>query len=257
MEDQWYYVDGGERKGPVEISTIHELIKNSTLGDDDYVWKKGFENWTKIKDTEDFQLQEEETVEDLPGVIGEDEDYSLRTLAGNESSVFIKIGADRGGQEVEYGPYNIQVIQKLFKENRINAKTFVFVRGMQDWTILADFTDFSDIFEDSPPPIEEADRRLNSRKPFIARMYIESNKQVYVGVCRDISVGGMQVLVDNIPAEIGENISINVHPENTEHHFVAGGNIVRLLDGGQGFSFRFTELGEEAKDAIQNYLTNG
>ena len=64
----------------------------------------------------------------------------------------------------------------------------------------------------------------------------------------------MQVLVDQIPAEKGERISINVHPENTEHHFVAGGEVVRLLDGGQGFSFRFTELNEDAKEAIQKYL---
>ncbi len=256
MEDQWYYVEGGERKGPVEMSTIHELISNSKLNDDDYVWKKGFENWTKVKDTEELHLEEEVIEEELPGVIGE-ESYSLRSLSNSESSIFIKIGADRGKQEVEYGPYSLEIIQKLFKENRINAKTFIFVRGMSDWTIMADFSDFSEIFEDTPPPIEEADRRLNQRKPFIARMYIESNKQVYVGVCRDISVGGMQILVDNIPANIGESISINVHPENTEHHFVAGGNIVRLLDGGQGFSFRFTELGEEAKEAIQNYLANG
>lgn len=257
MEDQWYYVEAGERKGPVDIATVNDLIANSSLGDEDYVWKKGFENWSKIKDTEEFQASDEvEVVEELPGVINEEETY-LEKLALDENSIFIKIGADRGKDEVEYGPYSLAVIKKLFKENRINAKTFIFVRGMSDWMMLAEVADFSEIFEDAPPPIEETDRRANKRKPFIARMYIESSQQVYVGVCRDISVGGMQVLVDHIPAKIGENISINVHPENTEHHFVAGGNIVRLLDGGQGFSFRFTELGEEAKEAIQNYLTNG
>ncbi|MFT6633670.1 MAG: hypothetical protein ACJAS4_003641 [Bacteriovoracaceae bacterium] len=258
MEDQWYYVEAGERKGPVDIATVNELIANSSLGDDDYVWKKGFENWAKIKDREEFQetVAIEEVTDELPSVISAEE-TSLTKLALDQNSIFIKIGADRGKNEVEYGPYSLDVIRKLFKEHRINGKTYIFVRGMSDWKMLAEVSDFTEIFEDSPPSIDDADKRLNLRKPFIARMYIESNKQVYVGVCRDISVGGMQVLVDHIPANIGEDISINVHPENTEHHFVAGGRVVRLLDGGQGFSFRFTELGEEAKEAIQHYLANG
>lgn len=257
MDDKWYYVEAGERKGPVELSIINEFIENSTLGDDDYIWKKGFDDWSKIKDVEEFQAKEEVLVEEeLPGVI-ESESMSLVEQANNESSVFLKIGADRGGQAVEYGPYSLEIIIKLFNQNRINAKTFIFIRGMSDWKMLADFSDFSEVFEDTPPPIEESERRIGKRKPFIARMYLESDKNIYVGICRDVSIGGMQVLVDQIPAQIGESISINVHPENTEHHFVAGGQIVRILDGGQGFSFRFTDLNEDAKEAIQNYLANG
>ena len=259
MDEQWYYVDGGERKGPVELSTIKELISNSNLGAEDFVWKKGFENWTKVSEVAELHETEEEpaVAEELPGVIGEEEELRLKQLSDGENNIFIKIGADRGGNEVEYGPYSLDIIVKLFRENRINAKTFIFIRGMTDWRILAEMEDFAEVFEDTPPPIEDTDRRASKRKPFIARMYIESKKQVFVGVCRDISVGGMQVLVENIPAKIGESISINVHPENTEHHFVAGGEVVRMLDGGQGFSFRFTDLGEDAKEAIQNYLTHG
>jgi hypothetical protein len=255
MDEKWYYVDGGERKGPVDIQYINALIEKSALGDDDYVWKKGFENWMKIKNIPDFQPPEEESIAEMPGVI-ESGEVRLKTLTEAENSVFIKIGADRGGQEVEYGPYSLTVIQKLFEQHRINGKTFVFVRGMSDWMMLGEFADYAEIFEETPPPIKEEDRRKGHRKPFIARMYIESNKQVYVGVCRDISVGGMQVLVDHLPADIGQKISINVHPENTEYHFVASGQIVRLLDGGQGFSFRFIDLNDEAKEAIEKYLSN-
>lgn len=258
MEDQWYYVEAGERKGPVELSELQGLIANSLLGADDYVWKKGFENWTRVEEVSELAIGEEEDVEEeaqMPNIISSGS-TKLKDYLAEESSIFIKIGADRGGSEVEYGPYSIEVIKKLYAENRINEKTYIFVRGMSDWMMIGDIEDFSEIFEGTPPPIEDADRRANSRKPFVARMYIENQKQVYVGVCRDISVGGMQVLVENIPAHIGDHISINVHPENTEHHFVAGGEVVRMLDGGQGFSFRFTELGEEAKEAIENYLTH-
>jgi hypothetical protein len=254
MEEVWYYVEAGERKGPVELALISEMIESSSLGEDDYVWKKGFKSWTKIKEIPEFNKPEvEEKIEEVLEITS----MSLEELTSTENKIFIKIGADRGGQDVEYGPYSLDIIKQLYKQNRISSKTLAFVRGMSDWNFLSEFTDFSEIFEEMPPPIEDVDRRKNNRKPFIARMYIESNKKVYVGVCRDISVGGMQVLVDQIPSDKGEKISINVHPENTEHHFVAGGEIVRLLDGGQGFSFRFTELNEDAKDAIQNYLNEG
>lgn len=251
MEDVWYYVEAGERKGPVELTVINEMMEKSTLGDDDYVWRKGFENWTKIKDVDELQHVEEVMEEEVTVTA---DNLAFKELTTSENKIFIKIGADRGGQEVEYGPYTLDIIIQLYKQNRINSKTLVFVRGLEDWAFLGDFKDFAEVFEEVPPPIEEVDRRKNNRKPFIARMYIESDKKVYVGVCRDISIGGMQVLVDQIPAEKGERISINVHPENTEHHFVAGGEVVRLLDGGQGFSFRFTELNEDAKEAIQKYL---
>ena len=101
---------------------------------------------------------------------------------------------------------------------------------------------------------KEDDRRKNKRKPFVARMFYHNDSIVYEGICRDISIGGLQVLVDGFPGKIGDDISLNVHPENTEHSFVAGGKIVRILEGDQGFSLRFMNLSEEARDSIEAYL---
>lgn len=254
MSDKWYYVKSGERVGPVEIQAINDLLKSQELNDEDYVWRKGLENWVQIKEMDEFQVPVAEPATELPPVV--EEVNNLQEVAGDENSVFIKIGMDRGGNEVEYGPYSLDVLKRLFKENRINAKTFVFAKGMPNWKILADFEDFSEIFEDVPPPIDDSERREDLRKPFIARMYIENNQKVFVGICRDISVGGMQVLVDDFPGREGESISINVHPENSDYHFVASGEIVRVLEGKQGFSFRFKDLSAESKVAIQNYLEN-
>ena len=263
MSDKWYYVKSGERVGPVEVEVIHELLATKQLIDEDFVWKKGFVNgWTAIKDVDELEIPDDPATEPeeipqmaLPPQI-EEESNLLGEIAGDEKSLFIKIGVDRGANEVEYGPYDLELVRRLFKENRINAKTFVFAKGMSHWRILADFEDFAEIFEDLPPPIEDEERRNNWRKPFIARMYIENNQKVFVGICRDISVGGMQVLVDDFPGQVGEKISINVHPENTEFHFVASGKIVRVLEGHQGFSFRFHELSSDSEAAIKNYLEN-
>lgn len=257
MADSWYYVQAGERKGPVEETVVSELILSSVLRAEDYVWRKGLENWIKIEEAPEFSNLHNTEIDipedDLPGII-DDGDVSLSELAGSETCIFIKIGADRGLQEVEYGPYPIDLLKKLFDQKRINARTFAFIKGMKNWQILGDFSDFTDVFEDSPPPIKDEDRRASKRKPFIARMYIKNRKEVFIGVCRDISVGGMQVLVDHFPGNVGDKISINVHPENTDYNFVADGNIVRSLDGGQGFSFRFLNLSSDSQNAITRYL---
>jgi hypothetical protein len=261
MEDQWHYVEGGNSCGPITTEELSSMLTQGKLGEEDYIWRQGMENWAQVKEVSEFksilsQDPEVPTIDNgVPDPI-EDLTLNLSKLVGNENSIFIKIGADRGAKEVEYGPYSIEILKKLFSENRINAKTYIFTRAMTNWTMLADFEDFSDVFSITPPVIQDVDRRENQRKPFVARMYVENKQQVYLGVCRDISVGGMQVLVDKVPAKIGEKISINVHPENTDHHFVAGGQIVRILEGGHGFSFRFTELGDQAKEAIEKYLLN-
>jgi hypothetical protein len=251
MSTQWYYVKDGERRGPVEESKISELVNTGELAQTDYIWRKGYDNWKTVSDSEEFKASE---MPNLPDPIG-NQSQRISDLAGDGNSIFIKIGLDRGAREVEYGPYSLELLRKLFEQNRVNAKTFIFIKGMDDWKLLADFEDYSEIFAHVPPPIAETERRANKRKPFVARMFIENNQNVYLGICRDISVGGMQVLVDHFPFRVGESIAINVHPENSDYHFVASGEIVRALDGGQGFSFRFQGLSGDAKDAIERYLT--
>ncbi len=247
MSEKWYYVENGKRVGPIEHEELINLITNKSLNGTDYVWKQGFENWTQIDKVDELNL---------PAVI-EDEvpTFNLTTLDHNDKIVFLKIGKDRGVKEVEYGPFNLLTLKKLYKENRINGKTFVYTKFLSEWRMLAELDGFEEVFEEIPPAISDEDKRAFRRKPFIARMFFANNDQLFEGVCRDISIGGMQVLVDHFPAQVGERISLNVHPENSEHHFVADGEIVRKLEGDHGFSFRFIDLGSDAVQAIQNYVS--
>jgi len=262
MSDKWYYVLGGERKGPVEFSAVVDLYQNGSINDEDFVWKKGLENWIKIKDTPEFSdiggeevvaEPEEETIPEP--IMPEPIQFDLGSLDKDAKLIYIKTGSDRGKAEVEYGPFSVSILTKLFDEHRVNAKTFVFAKGMEDWMILSEVGGFEEVFSTLPPEIKESDKRTSKRKPLIARMFIQNNQEVYEGICRDVSIGGMQVLVDHFPGDIGENISINVHPENSDYHFVAAGNIVRLLEGGQGFSFRFSDLTDESKTSIESYIS--
>lgn len=255
MSEKWYYVLAGERQGPVEFKQVYDLYSNGTLNEDDYVWYKGLDNWIKIKNAEEFNQPINEIIEEplVPEPI--EESVDLAQFDQDSKSFYIKTGSDRGQAETEYGPFSIELLKSLYDEKRINAKTFIFTKGMSNWMILGEVDGYEQVFEELPPAINEENKRDFKRKPFIARMFIQNNQEIFEGICRDVSIGGMQVLVDNFPGKIDEKISINVHPENTEHHFVASGQIVRILEGGQGFSFRFSELSEDATSAINSYIS--
>jgi GYF domain 2/PilZ domain len=263
MADNWYYVHKGNRQGPVDLTVIEAMMAKNELKADDYVWKKGFENWMKIKEVTELaapapvQAPVEKKfappgMTDIPKM--QFVEVDLKSLKADDRAIFIRIGADRGGANTDYGPFTMGQLKQLFNENRINGKTFVFVRGMRDWKLLADFPEYQEIFEELPPVILESDRRANARKPFVARLFVQNNKSVSEGICRDISIGGMQVLLDGFNGKAGDKISINVHPENSDYHFTASGQVVRLLEGNLGFSFRFQALSDEAKRSVEKYL---
>lgn len=249
--ESWYYVEKGQRQGPIPQESLLEKLKTNVLSENDYVWKKGFDNWKKVKDIDELQtvvaaVQEESKIPPL--------EFDSSAVNKDENLFLIKTGADRAGEAKEYGPFSLNVLVKLYKEKRVNGKTLVFAPGMKEWMFLAELPNYQSLFEEVPPPIAEQDRRIYKRKPFLARMFFHDTKKVYEGICRDISVGGMQVLVANFPGKAGDKISLNVHPENSEFHFVANGKIVRVLDEQGGFSFRFTDLGQDALSAISSYV---
>lgn len=254
MSDNWYYVQQGNRQGPVSFETVQSLISSNTLGEADYVWKKGFDNWKKIREVS--ELNSVPATPSIPPMISKIEyiDPKLAEIGAHERNLFIRIGVDRGAQSNDYGPFTIEQLKKLFKENRINGKTLLFMNGMKDWKLLADFEDYQEVFEEVPPMIQDEDRRSTKRKPFVARMFVHNNEAIFEGICRDISIGGMQVLTDHFKGKEGERISINVHPQNTDYHFTASGVVVRLLEGNAGFSFRFLNLSDEARKSIEKYI---
>lgn len=258
MADNWYYVQKGNRHGPVAVEVIEKMMANQELKSEDFVWKKGFENWKKIKDVPELQFKQEEkqpafAVPEIP-LPPVKKVINIKDFNPDENIIWIRVGSDRGVAPSEYGPYSVNLLKRLFKERRINGKTEVFIKGTEDYFLLADLPDYQEVFEEVPPVIKASERRTTVRKPFMARLFVQNNKQLFEGVCRDISVGGMQILMDKFEGKAGDKITINVHPENSEYHFTASGQVVRLLEGNSGISFRFQGLSDEAKRAIEKYL---
>ena len=90
----------------------------------------------------------------------------------------------------------------------------------------------------------------------MAQVYVTNQAELATGICRDISVGGMQLLTDKIPGAVGSSIHLNVTPPKDSglKPFVAEGLIVRILEDQRGFAFRFTQISNEAKQSIESYI---
>jgi len=269
MSDVWYYVQGNERVGPVERSELSELFKNGTVTTDTYVWTKGYDNWkvlNAVDELNDIYNRSESAFDNTSFAQSStsDEDafdfperivsLDLSQVDDNDKIFTIKVGVDRGGEEAEYGPFSLVQLKKAYEQKRINEKTYIFTPGMDNWVFLGDFELFQKITGDLPPEIDDQERRRTVKKPFIARMFFHDNSSVYEGICRDISVGGLQILVSGFPAKVGEKVSMNVHPDNSNHCFTASGVVVRKLEGDTGFSLRFENLNDSAVSAISNYI---
>jgi hypothetical protein len=285
MSVSWYYVEGSDRVGPVVEEELKLLVDGGKLDSESYVWRKGLENWEKIGDLSELEHvlsfdsnndpaeHSSSEIEEVSDVVNESDDKldssdnDVKTLNlppikefswndyNMEDSIFsIKIGADRGTNFTEYGPYSMNMIKRLFKEKRISPKTYIFTPGLDNWIFLADIPVYSELFTGVPPVIEEDQRRLNQRKPFVARMLFHNNNDVFEGICRDISIGGIQVLISGMDVAVGDSINMNVHPTNSDYCFVASGKIVRVLEGKQGFSLRFDDLSKEAFASIGQYV---
>lgn len=251
--EQWYYVINNQRLGPASKEDLLSFIRDAKLGENSFVWKKGFKDWMKVSEVSELQVTLED---DIPLPI----DFDWTEVDKNEKNLYLLIGRDRGlPEDTQYGPYNFATVLKLFEDKRITGKTYIWTKGLTNWVVIEEVPLFDKAAKkavnvDLPPLTESKENRQNPRKPFVARILFRNNKTILEGVCRDISVGGMQVLVDSTPIKVADIIDINVHPENSEYHFVAKGEVARILPGSQGFSFRFKELSVEALTAIKSYL---
>ena len=236
--EKWFYIGQGNQHGPVDRKDIIEKINKGEIKNNSYLWRKGLKDWIQLEFLNELR-----------------DNKNYLNLQGDSSRLFfIRIGHDRGQDYKEYGPYNLDTIKQLFEEKRINGKTLIFYKGLQTWTLLADFHDFTEVFNNDPPKVTSTERRKHARKPFYTSLLLHDGKKLIDGICRDISLGGLQILIDNHGCKQGDIITLNIHPEKESHQFTAKGKILRLLNGDKGIAIEFHELSSEAETAIATYL---
>jgi len=133
---------------------------------------------------------------------------------------------------------------------------------MADWEKLANLTVFGKSVPSKKAPqapgAGSSEKRKHARRPLIAKVMIADGGKLIVGMCRDISIGGMQVMTEYLPEKAGARLKLNVSPTDMSkpgfQPFVAEGIVVRIMDDRRGFSFRFENLSAESRVTIERII---
>lgn len=182
----------------------------------------------------------------------------------------------------QFGPFSPDEIERFLRVGRIHSRVHAWEGGMDNWERIERIAAFRDVLSELPQPVAppapklpagrpsatvssiaptaaasaNAEKRAAPRRPLLAKILMTNGDDVTQAVCRDISVGGMQVLTDVVPGEVGATVRLNVSTSGQAAiaPFVAMGVIVRFLEDRRGFSFRFEKLSDDAQKAIESYI---
>ena len=281
---KWFVALSAERfRGPLTQKEVIELVSQGMLSWAHFAADaKGFE-WkrlSEIQEFEEFLPQKPQLKSKQAQALGQE--LALAIPAEAEPKIWFIHTRD-----AQYGPFMVTEIVRFIRIKKIGPKTHAWRDGMSEWisidsipelvsamkerltendlkeSLIPSSTEAGQSKEKPPTPVPAAVEvsRRQVRKPMVARLLMinERDSSVQVGLCRDISLGGMQVLTEKVPGPVGTRIKLNVSPAGDLERkkikpFVADGVIVRVLEDESGFSFRFDKLPDDTKKAIEDYL---
>jgi hypothetical protein len=254
QDDQatFFLAEGQSYKGPFKPSEIYSMIDAKTASWVDYCYREKEGAWTRIADHPVFKAIQAEPPKPKPQISVPPP--PPKTAEATKWFIY--------QNDTQTGPYTTSDISRLVASGQANTNTYVWQEKFTEWKPMNQVDEFKttqnapSAIAQTPEAKKAEDRRVAPRKPLVAQLYLTNLKDVLTGICRDISVGGMQVLCEQVPGQVGESIRLNVLPPDNSglKPFVAEGTIVRILEDKKGFSFRFTKLDSEAKSAIEKYI---
>ncbi len=261
---RYFLIVHGAHFGPLTAEEIFEKIEKKEAVLMDYIWRPGWTDFKRISDEKEFAvlLPKKPSVD----VIGEIQlkimERSKAKIKDTPPSAPTDISYYLYFNKTQYGPFSTAEIDRVIAANKIDSSAFIWVPGWANWKPITDMAEFAPRVKSEPkePTKSKASRkdlRGSPRKPLVARLFVSNDADVIVAVCRDISVGGMQVLTDKVPGAVGAKIKLNVSPGDSKNvkGFVAEGEIVRVLEDGRGFAFRFVKISSDAKKVIEKYVS--
>lgn len=247
---EWFVSVGEKFRGPFKASEVYQKLQANEVSWIDHCFREKEGKWIRIADHEIFKALQPSAPKPKPTIAPpappvKVEDETKWFLFQNESQT---------------GPYFSHEIRRLIAAGQINDSSHVWQEKFTEWKLVSDVPELKETraagVAPPPPMVTRADKRVLPRKPLIAQVYVTNQSQLATGICRDISVGGMQLLTDKIPGEVGSAIHLNVTPpaDSGLKPFVAEGVIVRILEDKRGFAFRFTQIADAAKKSIESYI---
>lgn len=274
---QWYVAFGERWEGPLTASVVYQKVLKKEISWAHYVWRPGKPGWERICDVPEFQvavpplptqnLRQEVKAAARPPVHSSEKSAQKPSVKqGGRAQV---VEEEKSGiwflhdEDTQFGPFRKSEMIGFIQTRRVKGSVFAWCDGMSNWERLETIKVFREFFKaqpPTPPSVRKKEQRDTPRKPLVAKILMAKGDEVVTAICRDISIGGLQVLTDRIPAPVGTSIRMNVSAVGQKlgktkiEPFVAEGVIVRILEDGRGFSFRFERLTESAKRAIEAYI---
>ena len=257
---EWFLAVNDQSVGPLRASDILERIAAGSVTYFHYVWKEGFTDWKRICDVEELQSAKPKAPTKRPPPMPKSAAPTVkkaepRVSQANQPKEWFLFYND-----TQFGPFSKSEVAAYLQLGKIHGKIHVWKDGLDAWTVMSEVAELKDLAAAAKKSeAKPVDRRKASRKPLVARIMMANDSSVVAAVCRDISVGGMQVLTDQIPGKVGSKIKMNVSSAGKKSSkalapFVAEGVIVRMLEDGRGFSFRFEKITAEARKSIESFI---
>lgn len=251
---EWFISVGDKSVGPMSASEVYERVMAGELTWISYVWKEGMGDWQRLADVSTFQA----AMPPKPAAKPSAQPPTPPAAKKIQPKVWFLYF-----NESQYGPYTEDEVLGMAGVGKINVETFAWKDGMSDWEKIATLGNFAGSFagKSAAAPAASAsgaEKRAYSRKPVLAKTMIAEGEKLIIGMARDISIGGMQVLSEFVPSKVGSRLKLNISPpEPTNANFlpfVAEGVVVRIHDDRRGFSFRFDELSSSARQIIERLI---
>ncbi len=251
---KWYVAVGPDPVGPFDVAEIRTKLEQKDIVETDFVSTSTKGPWKRLADQSDLLSALQEKSED-PKL-----DVKKSAKKGDFPEWFLFYN------QAQHGPFSKAELGDMLSQGKLNDRVHAWKDGMDGWVRIQDIPNFSKEITKSESiwttsrsmGVGVQDARSAPRKPLVARIFAANEKVLSVGVCRDISVGGMQVLTEKIPGAVGDRVKLNISPSGTDkiEPFVAQGKIVRLHEDGRGFSFRFEKLDNSALKSIEKYIAS-
>jgi uncharacterized protein (TIGR02266 family) len=106
--------------------------------------------------------------------------------------------------------------------------------------------------EDKPYVTPEIDKRQHRRARLVTKVRCESLGREEMMLTRDVSVGGLFVTAKE-PFPLGSEVGISLALASGRSPVKARGTVVYSLKG-MGMGVQFSELGDEARAALQKFV---
>lgn len=253
VEKKWFVAVEERLLGPVSGKEVALWVVGGEISLVHFAWHEGMSRWQRLLELKDFK-----------SLLPTEPEPALMAQARTK----LHKQADPAGEppaaprvwflfmnDSQYGPFSANEVQLMADAGRVNAHTYVWKKGMADWVLAPSVTELGLKLSAPQAKGAKSEKRVTPRKPFEAKLLLTNGQEVGWALCRDISIGGMQVLIDRVPGGVGTTLKLNVTAAGDIPAFACDGEIVRVLEDGRGFSFRFTSLPAKAKAAIEKYIS--